>query len=257
MASNKRPQGGIKTTERVFHIIELLMEEDGLTLTEIANHLDTAKSTAYRHLKSLEREGYVVCESGTYYPGMRFLNIGEYVRTRKDVYQMIQPKVEQLAQETNERSEFFIEEHGYGIFVHREVGENAVHTNTKIGKTMPLHATAAGKAILAHYPSERVDEIVERRGLPQLTEHTITDRDELREELETIRERSIAYNDQELIMGLRAVGVAIRDGDEVIGSLSITGPTSRLQGDVLYEEYPDLLLGVANELELNITYSAD
>lgn len=256
MATRNGKNNRIRTTERVFQIIELLMEEDGLRLTEIAKHLDLSKSTTYRHLVSLEQEGYVVREDMIYYPGMRFLNIGEYVRNRKDVFQMVKPKVEKLAKETEERSEFFIEEHGHGIFVHREVGENAVHTNTRVGKTMPLHATAAGKAILAEYPRKRIKEIVERRGLKQLTKHTITNIDELMNELEHVRETSVAYNDQELIMGLRAVGVPIHDRNkEVVGGLSITGPTSRLRDDVFNDEFPNLLLGVANELELNLTYS--
>ncbi|PCR88882.1 IclR family transcriptional regulator [Natrinema ejinorense] len=254
MESDTESQDRIKTTERIFQIVELLMREDGLSFTEVANHLDLSRSSAYRHLTSLERQGYVIKESEKYYPGMQFLDVGEYVRTRKSVYEMIEPKIEKLAERTDERAEFIVEEHGTGIFVHREVGENAVHTNTRIGRSIPLHASAAGKAILAHYPTQRVEEIVESQGLEELTQHTITDADELLDELTEIRETSIAYNDQELIEGLRAVGVPILDGDDVIGGISITGPTSRFQGEKLKNEYPDLLLGVANELELNIAF---
>lgn len=254
MESDTGSQDRIKTTERIFQIVELLMREDGLSFTEVADRLDLSRSSAYRHLTSLERQGYVIKESEKYYPGMRFLDIGEYVRTRKAVYEMIEPKIRKLAESTDERAEFIVEEHGTGIFVHREEGENAVHTNTRIGRSLPLHASAAGKAILAHYPTHRVEKIVDSQGLEELTRHTITDLDELLDELAEIRETSIAYNDQELIEGLRAVGVPILDGEEVIGGISITGPTSRFQGEKLTNEYPDLLLGVANELELNIAF---
>lgn len=256
MTQDRANGGRIKTTRRVFQIVELLMEEEGLRLTDVANRLEMSKSNAHRHLSTLQEEGYIVQEDELYHPSMRFLNIGEYVRNRKQIHEMVRPKVEQLAAETNERSEFIIEEHGRGIFIHKETGANAVHTNTRIGKAIPLHASAAGKAILAFSPPEKVDEIVDTRGLPQLTDHTITDAEELQEELATVRETSIAYNDQELIVGLRAVGTPILGPDEeVLGGLSITGPTSRFTGEMLETEIPDLLLGVANELELNIAYS--
>lgn len=255
MAQTNPEKGRIKTTRRVFQIVERLMEENGLRLIDVANQLDMSKSNAHRHLSTLEAEGYIVQEDGEYHPSMQFLNIGEYVRNRKRIHEMVRPKVKQLANKTDERSEFVVEEHGRGVFVHRETGVNAVHTNTRIGKSLPLHASAAGKAILAFSPPERVAEIAEDPGLERLTEYTITDYENLREELQSVREASIAYNDQELIMGLRAVGTPIIGPDEeVLGGLSITGPTSRFKGDVLEEQMPDLLRGVANELELNIAY---
>lgn len=256
MSQDNTEQRRIKTTKRVFQIIELLMEEEGLRMTDVANQLEMSKSNTHRHLSTLKEEGYVVQEGELYHPSMQFLNIGEYVRNRKRIYGMVEPKVEQLANKTDERSEFLIEEHGHGVFVHRETGANAVHTNTRVGKTLPLHASAAGKAILAFTPPKRVDEIVEEHGLKRLTEYTITDYDALQSELAEIRETSIAYNDQELIVGLRAVGTPILGPEgEVLGGLSITGPTSRFTGETFRDEIPDLLRGVANELELNIAYS--
>lgn len=255
MAAQNQTAAEIKTTSRVFKIVEFLMKEDGATLTEVAGGLDMAKSTAYRHLQSLESEEYINKDGDTYYPGLQFLNVGGFVKHRKEVYNLAKPKVKQLAEKTEERAEFLAEEHGRVLFIHREVGSNAVDVNTRIGRALPIHATAAGKAILSQYPRERVIEIIERRGLEKHTVNTITDADELFAELDDIRERGVAYNDQELVPGLRAVGVPVcENGSEVHGGLSITGPTSRMRGAAWSEEFPDFLLGVANELELNITY---
>lgn len=247
---------GIKTTKRVFQIIEFLKDANGAGLTETAGALDISKSTTYRHLASLQREGYVVKEKNVYYPAMKFLALGEYVRNRKPIYEMVRPKVEQLAKETDERAEFIIEEHGQGIFVHQATGANAVLTDTHTGKVAPLHAIAAGKAILAYYSEERVEEIIEKRGLPEQTPNTITDPEGFHEELERIRETSVAYNRQEFVEGLCAVGVSVRNGDgNVLGALSVTGPTNRLTDSMMTEDLAELLRGVANELELNVTYS--
>lgn len=250
---NERPR--IKTTGRIFEIVELLMAREGLRLTDVAQELGMSKSNAYRHLTTLKEVGYLVQEEGTYHPSMNFLDIGEYVRNRKKIYQLAHPKVEQLAEKTDERSEFVIEEHGRGVFVHMETGPDAVRTNTRVGKALPLHASAAGKAILAYLPDPEVQEIVETSGLERKTENTITNFEKLQEELKSIRQTSIAYNDEELISGLRAVGTpVISPNDEVLGAISITGPTNRLQGETLNNTIPNMLRGVANELELKIAY---
>jgi PGF-pre-PGF domain-containing protein/PGF-CTERM protein len=70
-----------------------------------------------------------------------------------------------------------VEEYGRSVFVHRETGDNAVQTDSGIGKFHPLHATAAGKSILAFLPEERVNEICETQGLESFTDNTITDND--------------------------------------------------------------------------------
>jgi DNA-binding IclR family transcriptional regulator len=119
-----------------------------------------------------------------------------------------------------------------------------------------LHSVAAGKSILAHMSEEDVWQIIEDRGLPKITENTITDSETLFEELEMIREQGYSVNDQENLDGLKAIGAPILGADgQVIGALSVSGPTHRMKGEYFESELPDLLLGVVNELELNIAYS--
>ncbi|MEF8785336.1 MAG: IclR family transcriptional regulator [Haloarculaceae archaeon] len=186
------------------------------------------------------------------------LSVLDYVRDRKQIYQLAKPKITELAEKTEERAEFMVEEYGRSVFVHRDTGDNAVQTDSGIGKFHPLHATAAGKSILAFLPEERVDEICETRGLESFTDNTITDKETLFAELETIRERGVGYNDQEYINGLRAVGVPVKDVDEsIVGAISVSGPTHRLKGEWYEEEIPDLLLGMTNEIELKISYPED
>lgn len=249
-------RGRVKTTETAFRIVELLMEADGMSLSELTREFDLAKSTVHRHLTTLLELEYVTREDGVYETGLRFLEIGEQTRTRSDAYQLAQEKVTDLAAETEERSQFIVEEYGAGVYVFRETGERAVHTDSEIGKRIPIHATAAGKAILACLPDDRIDEILDRQGLPALTEQTTTDESTLRDELTLVRERGYSINDQENTDGLRAIGVPVcyEDG-EPLGALSVSGPTHRFRGTLFEETLPNLLLGTANELELNIQYS--
>jgi len=98
--------------------------------------------------------------------------------------------------------------------------------------------------------------VIERADFEPITEHTITDPGRLLEELETVRERGYSFNRQENLEGLHAVGVAVTGPENgVVRALIVSGPTHRLDGDWLQDELPSLLLGTANELELNIAHS--
>lgn len=253
--TNERTPTPLKTTETSLAVVEALRDLDGARVNEVADHLDTTPSTIHRHLTTLKKHDYVTKEGDIYRPGLRFLTVAGYLRNREPGYRIATEKVDQLASETGERVQFIVEEHGQRVYIHTAVGEDAVKTNAYMGKRGPLHCSAAGKSILAALPDERVNEIIDRRGLSPVTENTITDRERLLEELERIEKREFAFNREESILGLNAVGTAIQRPDgRVFGALSISGPVHRFKGENLKETIPDLLLGAANELELNIEY---
>lgn len=246
----------IETVERTLTIIDAIQELEGARVTELADHLGWAPSTVHGHLKTLEHHRYLTKEGDTYHIGLEFLNRGGFARQRKESYEMAIDIVEELASETEERAQFIVEEHGRGVYIHTATGSHAVQANSRIGRVKSLHNSASGKAILAHLPEKRVDEIIDRWGLPASTSNTITERGELADELEEIRDRGVSFNREESIEGLQAIGVPVVGSfGQVIGAFSISGPTNRFTGDFSETEIPDLLLGAANELELKITYS--
>ena len=247
----------VEAVDRSLRIIEVLRERDGAGVTEIADDLGWAKSTVHTHLRTLQENEYVVREGDEYVLGFRFLDLGEYVKYRKPAYSAVEPKIEELAERTDKRVQFITSEHGYAIYVRIAEGQHAVSTGSQLGRRrLMLHASAAGKAILAHLPEEDVEEILDRRGLPAHNENTITDRDELAEELEAVRERGFAFNYEEHIKGLRAVAAPVLSADgEVEGSVSVAGAARRMQGEWFESELPELLLGVVNEIELDLAYA--
>jgi len=246
----------VGSVDTMFDIIEYVGRANGgVTLADAATDLDYAKSTVHRHLTTLERRGYVVHEDG-YYVGLRFLELGEQARNRRRAYQLAKEKVEELADATDERAQFIVEEHGEAVYIHRALGDHAVRTDPGIGKRIPLHATSAGKAILAAIPEEEQSRIVEQTSFDEITDATTTNPDDLRNELERVRERGYAFNRQENLDGLHAVGVPVTEpSDDVIGALSVSGPSHRLTGEWFSNDLPTLLLGAANEIELNIAHS--
>lgn len=245
----------LKTGDTMLTVVDLLKERDGARVEEVASRLDISPSTAYRHLNTLAEHGYVVNEGDRYRLGMRFLAIGGYTRNEKNAYNRARNTIEELAEETGERAQFIVEEHGRRITVHMESGEKAVQAGKNIGYRGYLHSSSAGKAILAKLSDDRVREIIDQTGLPQQTDHSITSQAELLEELDEIREQGFALNDQESTVGLRAVGTTVSyPDDRLLGAISVSGPKNRIKNDLFRRELPELLSGKANELELKVEY---
>jgi DNA-binding IclR family transcriptional regulator len=247
----------IKGTEKTIRVVETLREMDGAGVTELANRLGLSKGTVHDYLSTLRQHNYVVKEGNEYHVGLGFFELGEYARNRIRIYHVARPEVSKLAEETGEVANLLVEEHGLGVYLYRERGENAVTLDTHTGKRRYLHNTALGKAILAHLSEGRVEEILDRYGLPKANENTITDRDELYEELDAIRDRGYAYCDQERVEGLQCVAVPLTScsDNRVLGAISVAGPSTRMKGDRISEEIPDKLLQAANVIEINVNYT--
>lgn len=250
------------TTERSISVIETLQRLGGATLDEVTSELDLSRSTVHIHLQTLIEHGYVVKEGAVYHIGLRFLNHGEYARSRKTAYTLAKQAVAELSSQTDEEVEFVVENNGRGILVHESFHPDSrfpskesriSNAATSAGIYYALHSVATGKAILAALPDERVDEIVAKWGLPQQTAHTITDRDELFAELDRVRSRGIAVSDEEYVDGLREVGRRVEGPDgRLLGAIAIIGPTYRFTDERLTEELPARLTAQVDDLEAKI-----
>lgn len=228
----------VKTTRTSLRLVREVRRRDGATLTELAETLDLAKSTVHNHLATLTDAGYLVEEDGCYHVGLRFLEFGEHARNRRDLYTPAKIQVYHLAESTNEEANFAVVENGQMYSVEYVMGD-ANPSNPAVGSTFltvgsrfGMHNSAPGKAVLSELPRERVEAIVDRHGLPATTEHTITDREALFEELDAVREQGYAANDEELEVGFRSIAASLTLPDgTVVGSLSIGGPAYRFDLD--------------------------
>lgn len=249
-------KNSVRSVVTAFEVLTALVELNGAGVTELASHLEIPKSTLHNYLSTLEQQEFLVKDGTTYRVGIQFLELGAFARTQYPLYKIARPEVNHLAEETGELANLLIEEQGWGYYLYRARGDEAVNAGARVGTQIYLHCSALGKAILAHMPEERVDEIIDRRGLPSLTENTATDRDELSEELDEIRNRGYAIDDEEHHDGLRCIAVPVlSSGDRVLGAISVAGPSNRMKGDQFAEEIPSLLKERVNVVELNITYS--
>jgi len=240
----------IQAVEISCELLTALERLDGAGVSELAAELGRSKATVHSHLATLLDQEYIVKQGTEYALSLRFVELGEHAKSGVDIHDIAGEEVERVAQETGEVSQFMIEEHGKGVYLHKARGENAIQTSSYVGSRMQLHCTALGKAILSQFPQEQVQKIIDETGLPRHTENTITNPEELFAELENVREQNVAFDQEEVVKGLRCIAAPVTASDRA-AAISVSGPTSRFKGDRFHETLPELIRDAANVIEVN------
>lgn len=244
----------LTSVETAFTIVGRLAEEGWMTPTELADVLGMPTSTAHVYLKTMAEAGYLATADGQYRLSLRFLSHGANLRREFKIYEVAGPELDVLAAGTGEVASLGVEEGGKRVLLEKTEGEHAVYDKAPTGEFTRMHWTSLGKSILAHLPEERIHAIVDEHGLPEATDRTITDREELFAELESIRETGYAIEDEERRENIRAIAVPIFMDGEVAGSISVSGPVSRFSDARIGTELVAALEDRANVIELRLCH---
>jgi DNA-binding IclR family transcriptional regulator len=217
-----------ETTNTSLAVLDAVSELNGPTVSELADDLDMAVSTAHKHLQTLRENGLVVKQDGHYQLGLKLFHLGTRAKRRETQFMLAREKTYEIADRTSEVVNFSVLENGRAITLFDSLDTGTLEGFQR-GQYFYLHSSAAGKAMLAEMDERRVDAIVEQWGLPERTEFTITDRETLAEELELVRKRGYAVNEQEAWENLKAVAVPVHGSDgEVLGAMDISGSPHRI-----------------------------
>lgn len=248
--------GGSRTiaaVDKCCSILDALHDLQGATLTELADHVGLAPGTVHPHLKTLYNNQLITRKDGVYYPGFKFLRVGATRRRDNVLYKHASGKMDDLAENLDARVGLYVEEFGMATCLDQTGSRTTMQPPDKVGDRVHLHVIAAGKAILAAFPDERVAEIVNRHGLPAYTDKSIVDTDELLADLEEVSEQGYAFNHEEHILGLTAVGAAITTDDgDILGAISAAVPTNRMDDPEFTRKLTNETASVANTIELDI-----
>jgi DNA-binding IclR family transcriptional regulator len=245
----------LSTVETTCQVLDAIEESNGTTVTGLAEELGLSPGGVYNHLATLNKMEFVTKRNGKYYLSLKFLTKGRSVRDTNLLYKAGKNVTERLADETREFSHLMACEFGWGIYLQKSRGDRGIsqdYNEMKLGTRDYLHWSSSGKAYLAFLPESEVRAIVERNGLPSMNKHTITDLDELLNELAEIRDQGYAINNQEEILGTRAIGAPVQTDNQLWGAISISGPKSRFTFEKLHDEFSQHVLEAANIISVNI-----
>ena len=220
------------------------------SLAELAHTLDMPKSTLLNMLRTLESEGYLLHNGAaqSYRLGYRALQLGYNVRSSMSIVQIAIPFMEDLQARTGETVYLTSHMDGQVLYLDGVYNSRRVNKYSIAGKTLPLHCTGCGKAMLSYMSEEEVLRVIARHGLRRCTPNTIVEPEALMEELRASRERGFAIDNEEETLGVRCVATAIRNAQgRPVGAISIQGTTMSMT-DACIREYATLTASVSTIL---------
>jgi len=223
----------VRSVARAMALIELVATgpQEGLSLSELARGLGASKSTTLALARTLTKAGMLRdSKPGPRYRlGTALIRLGDITKSQVPLGDICRPVLAQLADLTKMTSRVAICDDGHPVFIERVDGPGSVRFHTPLGQREEPHASAAGKAMLATMPEERVRAICAENGLQARTSNTITDVDSLLAALVTVRANGFAVDDEEDADGIFCVGAAFFGHDgSCAGAVSVTGIKSDL-----------------------------
>lgn len=224
--------------------------EGGLTLTDLAQRVQLAPSTAHRLLATLEKMGYVYQggELGRWYIGLQAFTVGTSFLANRDFVAQSHPYMRRLMEQSGETANLGILDGTEAVFIDQVQCREMMRTIVKLGSRVPLHASGVGKAIFAALPDEQIDAILKVKGLPRITNNTITSPETMWASIRVIRQRGWSFDDEEHALSTRCVAAPVyNEHAEVLGAISLAGPCSRLP-DERIKQLGTLVAHTAEEL---------
>lgn len=218
--------------DRAMAVLEALEAHPGGSLAQIARATGLSDPTALRYLVGLQRHGLVERDAvtGRYSLGVRLFELGQRAIRQRDPRRVALPVLSELHDRFGETVDLAMRHGDRLILVEAMVATHSLGKGAIVGEEDLWHCTSLGKAILAALPEAEARGIVERRGMERFTMRTLTDVDMLLRDLERVRERGYAVDDEESELGLRCVGAVVRDHRAAPAyAISVSGPEHRLR----------------------------
>jgi IclR family transcriptional regulator, KDG regulon repressor len=233
---HKSDKNFIAVADKLFAVLEYFIvnsaQQQAVAFDTLTKSLPYARTTLFRVVYSLEKLGYLekADERGCYLLANKFVELTQPVVNFRRLKLVARSVMQHLIVRFNETVNLGVISDGQVAYVDVLESPNALRFSAIPGERVPAHCTALGKAILAFLPEKEVATILRQHPLIRRTNNTITHRRDLMEHLNAVREHRLAVDLEENLAGVCCVAAPIFDQHgRVIGALSVSGPTSRMQ----------------------------
>jgi DNA-binding IclR family transcriptional regulator len=246
--------------QSVAHALDVLEEfredHDELGVTELSKKLKLHKNNVFRILATLQSRNYIEQNrtNDNYRLGIKCLELGQTFIRQRGLLKQAQPILHELAESSGETSYLSILRGSDVVYLDAVETTSTVRVISRVGLHMPIHATAAGKSLVAF---ESEEELRKRFGadLSRYTKNTITDTGELLKNLSEAGENGYATDLEEFEDGLRCIAAPVRDYTrKVIAALSVSGPAHRLSDEKIRQSIGPEVSRCAHALSVRLGF---
>ena len=249
-AAAERPASLIGAVDNVLRLLALFETNKVIRVNEVSRDMGLSRSTVHRMLATLHYHRFVEQDdlSRAYRAGPALVDIGLAVVRNMDVRAMAHTVLVDLAEVTGETVHLGQLRGADVIYLDSVESSQMVRAGTRVGWSLPAHATAGGKAVLAVMTETEVRNLYPNEGLASPTSTAVQTRSALLEQLADTRSRGYAINHAESEGDIGAVGAAVCDGNgRVRGTLAVTAPISRVD-DAWIQKCGDAVMRSAQTL---------
>jgi len=246
-------QMSVKSAERVLRVFELLSQnQHGLTIKEISESLSFPQSSTSGLIRTLLNEGYLSLDSFNKYKlGPKLIQIGSAAMDSLDISSQGMPYLKKLMEDVQETVFMAVLSENELVYVAKIDNNRSIRTTAQPGSQKPLYCTGLGKAFLAFLPQQQRTTILDNLELRPITEHTITDKKRLEQQLTLFNELGYSIDDEENEDGLFCLAAPIYGSNHTIqAAVSVAGPKDRMikQKDFIVEKLITTAKNVATSI---------
>lgn len=224
----------VKSLHKALKLLELFDRENPERgISEIVRESGMLKSSVYNIVSTFSQCGYLQKNkrTGKYHLGLKILELGNVLQNSDESPRILKPRMDEVVERCNETVYFAIPSGTEAIYLNASHPKGFAFTRSVIGVRVKMHCTGVGKVMLAFLGDDLYSRVVAEEMRP-FTQNTITNPSQLADELAAIRSRGYAIDNMEHEYGIRCVAAPVRNSaDDVIGALSISGPSLRIMDD--------------------------
>ncbi|MEV0127870.1 IclR family transcriptional regulator [Dactylosporangium sp. NPDC050688] len=224
----------VKSAGRTLDVLEVLADRPrAWTLVDLARELGIPKSSLHGLLRTMTARGWVRAdETGTRFRlGMRALQVGAAYLDGDDSVAVVSGVLDELSRRLGETVHLGRIDGDQIVYLAKRDSTHRLRLYSAVGRRLPAHATALGKALLAQHPDGDVDRML-RFPLQRLTAGTVTQRGELHRALAEVRAAGYAVDREENAEGIMCFAMAVPLTDPATDAVSVSVPTTRMSAEV-------------------------
>ncbi len=237
----------VLTLEKALSILQLMASRanahEGMRISDIDEQLKLGKSTIHRILDTLAEYDFVTKSesSGRYSLGWGLFSIGSAVARQLSPETLDYAALKELEGRHQETVNFGIRVNAEVMVVYQSEPDITLKANRYVGQREPLHATAMGKLLICEEDGKSLSRLMDEIDFVKYTDKTVVSRKQLLEELQKVRRRGFAFDNEEFCLGLTCLAFPVRDhSGRIAGSVSISGPTVRFGQERMMELREDM-----------------
>lgn len=232
----------IRSIKRAAAVLRCIaLQPEGMSSTGICEITGLSKATVHRILYTLASDDFVRVEGGRYFPGTFLLALANGSDAFRDLKRSAQDRLAELRNATGETAALVVRRGMERVTISLALSFHELKAAPEVGSAKPIHAGAAGKALLAFVDAEELESAFEGYKFTRLAANTTASLSQFLRDLQKVRQQGYAQSSEESVDGQAAIAAPIRVGGEVVGVVNLSVPVVRASKRAVREWAPHVL----------------